>query len=81
MREPAFCICENKGADQLFDNPTADQHLCFRFIDSEIPLLLILDPKFQASCHILWLYRPVCVRPDPKFQRPVCFDAAHVEPG
>ena len=30
MRKPDFCICENKGADQLCSNCTADQHLCFR---------------------------------------------------
>ena len=29
MSKPAFCICENKGADQLRDNRAADQHLCF----------------------------------------------------
>ena len=29
VRKPAFCICENKGADQLHGNRTADQHLCF----------------------------------------------------
>ena len=39
MRKPAFCICENKGADQLRDNHTADQHLCFRYIDIAILLL------------------------------------------
>ena len=39
MRKPAFCICENKGADQLCGNRTADQRLGFRFIDSTIPLL------------------------------------------
>ena len=33
MRKPAFCICQNKGADQ---------RLCFRYIGSSIPLL----PKF-----------------------------------
>ena len=38
MRKPAFCICENKGADQLRSNCTADQHLCFRYIDSVIPI-------------------------------------------
>ena len=32
-------ICENKDADQLRGNHEADQHLCFRFIDSTIPLL------------------------------------------
>ena len=41
MRKPDFCICENKGADQLCSNCTADQHLCFRYSDSTIPLLLI----------------------------------------
>ena len=29
MRNPAFCICENKGADQLRGNPAADQRLVF----------------------------------------------------
>ena len=40
-----FCICENKGADQLCGKRTADQHLCFRSIDSTIPLL----PKSKIS--------------------------------
>ena len=39
MRKPAFCICENKDADQLHGNREADQRLCFRFTDSTIPLL------------------------------------------
>ena len=39
MRKPAFCICENKDADQLRGNRKADQRLCFRYIDSTIPLL------------------------------------------
>ena len=39
MRNPAFCICENIGADQLHCNRAADQHLCFRYIDGKIPLL------------------------------------------
>ena len=31
MTKPGFCICENKGADQLSRrrNWAADQHLCF----------------------------------------------------
>ena len=40
IRKPTFCICENKGADQLRSNCEADQRLCFRYIDSTIPLLL-----------------------------------------
>ena len=39
MRKPTICICENKDADQLRSNREADQHLCFRFLDSTIPLL------------------------------------------
>ena len=39
MRKPAFCICENKDADQLCGNRTADQRLCFRYIDNTVPLL------------------------------------------
>ena len=39
MRKPAICICENKGADQLRSNCKADQHLCFCYMDSTIPLL------------------------------------------
>ena len=39
MRKPAFCICENKDADQLRGNREADQRLCFHYMDSTIPLL------------------------------------------
>ena len=39
MRKPDFCICENKGADQLCGNRTTDHRLCFRYTDSPIPLL------------------------------------------
>ena len=41
VRKPDFCLCENKGADQLRSNCEADQRLCFRHSDSTIPLLLI----------------------------------------
>ena len=43
MRKLAFCISENKGADQLHGNHAADQRLCFRNIEGTIPLL----PKSQ----------------------------------
>ena len=45
MRKPAFCIYENKDADQLRGNREANQHLCFRYTDSTIPLL----PKSEIS--------------------------------
>ena len=39
MRKPDFCLCENKGADQLRSNCEADQRLCFPYMDSSISLL------------------------------------------
>ena len=45
MRKPAFCICENKDADQLRGNQEADQRLCFCYMDSTILLL----PKSEIS--------------------------------
>ena len=39
MRKQTFCICENKDADQLRGNREADQRLCFRYVDSIIPIL------------------------------------------
>ena len=38
-RKPDICQCENKGADQLCSNCTADQPLCFRYKDSTITIL------------------------------------------
>ena len=43
VRKPAFCICENKDANQLRGNREADQRLCFRYTDSTIPLLPIYE--------------------------------------
>ena len=45
MRKPTCCICENKDSDQLRGNREADQHLCFPYTDSTIPLL----PKSEIS--------------------------------
>ena len=47
MRKKAFCICENKDADQLCSNREADQRL-FRHTDSTIPLL----PKSEISSSV-----------------------------
>ena len=59
VRKPAFCICENKDADQLRSNREADQRLCFRYSDITIPLLS--TSKIQASSQLPWLYSLVCV--------------------
>ena len=55
MRKPAFCICENKDADQLHGNREADQRLCFRCMYSTIPLLPLseissLQPSSVTVC-------------------------------
>ena len=39
MRKPRICIGKNKVADQIRGYCEADQHLCFRYTDSTIPLL------------------------------------------
>ena len=55
IRKRTICICENKDADQLCSNCTADyctadQRLCFRYTDSTIPLLLKSEiSSFQPS--------------------------------
>ena len=40
MRKQDSCLCENKDADQLCSNCTADLRLCFHDSDSTIALLL-----------------------------------------
>ena len=45
VRKPAFCIWQNKDADQLHGNRETDQRLCFHYSDSTIPLL----PKSEIS--------------------------------
>ena len=41
VEKTGFRLCKNKGADQLHSNCEADLRLCFHFMDSTIPLLLI----------------------------------------
>ena len=69
MRKPAFCICENKDADQLRGNCKADQRLCFHFTDSAIPILSISEISSILLSSVA--VQPDCVRPGRKPQRPV----------
>ena len=74
LREkPAFCMCENKDADQLrgYFAVTAKLISAFVFTIRIEQSLYYLHPKFQASSHLLWLYSPVCVGPSRKSRRPV----------
>ena len=64
MRKPAFCICENKAADQLRSNCAADQRLCIAKWRNQLAMqnftkkyILIsgvdFDQYFQSGCSIL----------------------------
>ena len=75
MRKPAFCICENKDADQLHGNGEADQCLYFHYT---VRYLYFLNPKFPFSSHGLCLYSSVCIGP---VRKPHCWfshDTAHM---
>ena len=66
LRKPAFCIYEDKGADQLRDKHAADQRLCFRKIcstltllsKSEISILKQSSVVVQPSMHLTWSETP-----------------------
>ena len=47
-----FCLCENKGADQLRGNREADQRLCFRYTDSANSLLLKSEISSFYPAHV-----------------------------
>ena len=64
VRKPAFCICENKDA--------------FVFAIRIVQTLYYLNPKFQVTSRLLWLYSPVCVGPGQKPRRPVSHNEAHI---
>ena len=50
---------------------TAKLISAFVFATSIVQSLFFLNPKFQASSHLLWLYSPVCIGPGRKPRRPV----------
>ena len=74
MRKPDFCICENKRADQLCSNCTADQRLCIRYSDSTTHLLLIakISRIFDCTCRFVSY---LVGMPEDRFSRV----AAHLE--
>ena len=50
---------------------TAKLISAFVFATWIVQFLFYLNPKFQASSHLLWLHSPVCVGPGRKPRRPV----------
>ena len=70
--KPAFYICENKETKtQISFAVTAKLISAFVFAIGIVQSLYYIHPKFQASNHLRWLYKPVCVGPGRKPRRPV----------
>ena len=57
MRKPAFCICENKGADQLCGKLAA---FLFNIICSSVQQVDLQDPEDRFSRDEARLPRPIC---------------------
>ena len=69
MRDPVFCICDNKDVYQLRDNRAADQCLCFHYIDSTCTIPLLSKSRMLKPLAIL----SSCVSPDTCPTRQFCF--------
>ena len=70
MRKLAFCICENKDADQLRGNCEADQRLCFRYSDSMIPLLSKSKVSRRIFCgSTAWFVSDLVGNPEDRFSQ------------
>ena len=72
MRKQDFCLCKNKSADQ-HSNCTVTAQLISAcvFAIQIVQSHFLVNPKFQGSILLQWLYRPVCVRLCRKSRRPV----------
>ena len=69
MRKHAFAYAKTKT--QINFAVTAKLISAFVFATRMVQSLCFLNPKFQASRHILWLYSQVCVGLVRKPRRPV----------
>ena len=69
MRKPVFAYAKTKT--QISCAVTAQLISAFVFAIRIVQSLYYINPKFQASGHLLWLYSPVCVGPGRKHRRPV----------
>ena len=63
MKKNSFLHMGTKGADQLRGNHAADERLCFRYIDSTIPLLPSTIPLLSESEISSLLSSSVAVHP------------------
>ena len=62
MRKTPF-FANAKTKTQISCAVTAQLISAFVFAIRTVPSLFFLNPKFQASNYLLWLYSPVCVGP------------------
>ena len=69
VRKPVFAYAKTKT--QISFAVTAKLISAFVFATWIVQSLFYLNPKFQASSHLLWLYSPLCVGPGRKPRRPV----------
>ena len=69
IRKPDFAYAKSKS--QISFAVTAKLISVFVFATRIVQSLFYLNPKFQASSHLLWLYSPVFVGPGRKSRRPV----------
>ena len=68
--KPAFCICENKCADQLCGNRTNDQRpFIFATLDSAIPPLSKSNPKFKPLAILCGCTDRFVSDPEDRFSR------------
>ena len=70
VRKPAFCIYA-KTKTQINFAVSAKLISAFFFATLIVQSLYFLNPRFQASSHLLCLHSPVCVGPGQKSQGPV----------
>ena len=70
MRKPDFCIYAKTKA---LISCAIIAHLisAFVFATKIVQSFYFLNPKFQASSYLLWLYSPVCIGPGRNSRRPV----------
>ena len=69
LRKRLFAYAKTKT--QISFAVTAKLISAFVFATRIVQSLYFLNPKFQVSSHLVWLYSPVCVEPVPKPRRPV----------
>ena len=77
MRKPFFAYAKTKRQIRFAVTVTAKLISAFVFATRIVQSLYFLNPKFQASSYLLWLYSPVCIGPVRKPERWFSHDTAH----